>query len=90
MTVQVRLHQYFRDMTGGREVVEANGRTVAELIDDLNARYPTLRDHLLDTKGRLQGFVEVFVNNRVVHPSETLMPVNEGDEVEILMIVAGG
>ncbi len=64
MSVQVRLHRYFQEMTGGREVVEANGSIVAQLIDDLNARYPTLKDHLLDKKGRPQGFVEVFEGER--------------------------
>lgn len=90
MSVKVRLHQYFQEMTGGQEVVEANGRTVAELINDLELKYPTIKEHLLDKNGRLQGFVEIFLNSEIVHPHETSKSVKDGDEVEVLMIVAGG
>jgi len=90
MSIKVTLHQYFQDIVGGREVVEADGNTVAELIDDLEKRYPTIKDHLLDKRGRLQGFVEVFVNSEIVYPEETGKQVKDGDEIEILTIVAGG
>jgi len=90
MSIRVKLHQYFRDMAGGQEVVEANGGTVLELINDLGKKYPGIREHLLDKRGRLQGFVEIFVNSAVVYPEDTAMKVKDGDEVEILTIVAGG
>ena len=90
MSVKVRLHPYFQDLANGQEVVEANGNTVRQLIDDLDSKYPGIKEHLLDHKGRLQGFVELFVNNEVVYPESTAMLVNDGDEVEILTIVAGG
>ena len=90
MSVRVKLHQYFRDMAAGREVVEAKGSTVLELVNDLEEKYPGIREHLLDKKGRLQGFVEIFVNSAVVYPEDTGMKLKDGDEVEILTIVAGG
>ncbi len=90
MSVKVRLHQYFQEMTGGQEIVEANGRTISELINDLERKYPTIKEHLLDKNGRLQGFVEIFLNSEIVHPHETSKSVKDGDEVEVLMIVAGG
>lgn len=90
MTVKVRLHQYFQDMAKGQTVVEAKGTNVREMIDDLESNYPGIREHLLDSRGRLQGFVELFVNTQVVYPESTAMPIKDGDEVEILMIVAGG
>lgn len=90
MSVKVRLHQYFQDMAHGQEVVNAEGRNVKELIDDLESKYPGMKEHLVDRRGRLQGFIELFVNAEVVYPESTLMPVKDGDTVEILMIVAGG
>ncbi len=90
MSVKVRLHQYFQEMAGGQEVVEAKGNTVREMIDDLEAKYPGIREHLLDRRGRIQGFVELFVNAQPVYPESTSMPIKDGDSIEILMIVAGG
>ncbi len=90
MSVTVRLHPYFLEFTGGRMEVTAEGTTVGAVINDLEARYPGIKEHLVDPKGRLQGFVELFVNSQVVYPENTDMPVRDGDEVEVLMIVAGG
>ena len=90
MSVQVRLHQYFQEMADGQEVVEGEGANVRELIDNLDSKFPGMKDHLLDRRGRLQGFVELFVNSDVVYPEGTSRPVKDGDVVEILMIVAGG
>jgi molybdopterin synthase sulfur carrier subunit len=90
MSVTIKLHQYFQDMVGGKEVIEAEGNTVAELFEDMERRYPGIKEHLLDRRGRIQGFVELFVNSEIVYPEDTNMQVKDGDEVEILTIVAGG
>jgi sulfur-carrier protein len=90
MTVRVKLHQYFQEMTLGKEIVEIEGNTVAQLIDNLDAAYPGIKEHLVDKRGKLQGFVELFINSAVVYPEETGMQLKDGDEVEILTIVAGG
>lgn len=49
-----------------------------------------MKEQLVDKKGRIQGFAELFVNAEIVHPMGTNMPIKEGDEVEILVIVSGG
>ena len=90
MSVSIRLHEYFWDFTHGQAIVEANGNTVFEVIDDLERKYPGIKEHLLDKKGRLQGWVEMFVNESVVYPEGASMAVRDGDELEILLIVAGG
>jgi sulfur-carrier protein len=90
MTVKIKLHQYYQEMAGGKEVVEAEGATIAELFDDLETRYPGIKEHLVDKRGKLQGFVEVFLNSEIVYPERTGDRVKDGDEVEILTIVAGG
>ena len=90
MSVKVRLHHYFNDFTNGQEVVESNAQTIKELIDDLEAKFPGIKEHLVDKRGRLQGFIELFVNAEVVYPENTNVPIKDGDLIEILMIVAGG
>ncbi len=90
MSVRVKLPPYFQEMAHGQREVEASGSTVREMIDDLERRYPGIKDHILDWKGRLQGYVEIFVNDDVVYPEGISMPIHDGDEVEIAMIVSGG
>ena len=90
MAVTIRLHPYFQDITGTGELVKATGNSVIEIINDLERQYPGIKEHLVDRRGRIQGFAELFVNSDIVHPNQTDMPVKDGDEIEILMIVAGG
>jgi sulfur-carrier protein len=90
MSVSIKLHPYFQDITGTGEFVEANGSTVIEIINDLERQYPGIKEQLVDPKGRIQGFAELFVNSEIVHPGGANMPVKDGDEIEILTIVAGG
>ena len=86
----VKLHPYFQDITGTGEIVHATGSTVMEIIDDLERQYPGMKEQLVDHRGRIQGYAEIFVNSEIVHPQSTDMPVKEGDEIEILTIIAGG
>jgi molybdopterin synthase sulfur carrier subunit len=86
----VKLHPYFQDVAHSGEIVQANGNNVAEVIEDLEKQYPGMKEQLVDKNGRVQGFAELFVNAEIVHPLNTNMPVKEGDEIEILVIVSGG
>jgi len=90
MSVVVKLPPYFQDIAAGQKVVEADGTTVMEMIQDLERKYPGIKEHILDRKGRLQGYVEIFVNDDVVYPEGAAMQIHDGDEVEIAMIVSGG
>ena len=90
MSVKIKLHPYYFEFTGDKEEVEASGSTVREIIDDLERQYPGIKEQLLDERGKLQGFAELFVNNEIVFPGQIDKPVKDGDEMEVLTITAGG
>ena len=54
-----------RTYTGGEKAVEAEGATLAEVIDDLESQHTGLRDRLVDN-GDLRRFVNVYVNDEDV------------------------
>ena len=90
MAVEVRVPTILRNYTGGEKAVEASGATLADLLTDLDANYPGLRDRLVDEKG-LRRFVNVYLNDedvRVLSGLETA--VGAGDELVILPAMAGG
>ena len=90
MAVEVRVPTILRNYTGGEKAVEASGATLADLLTDLDANYPGLRDRLVDEKG-LRRFVNVYLNDedvRFLGGLETA--VTDGDSVTILPAVAGG
>ena len=74
-----------------RRPSSATGDTLAELIDDLDARHPGLERPADHRDGALHRFVNVYVNDEDVRFLGGLdTPVADGDTVTILPAVAGG
>ena len=92
MAVRVKVPTIMRKFVGGRPVVEANGaRTLRELLDDLDRRYPGIKGSIVDKGGALRRFVNLYVNDEDVRYLGSLeTEVTEGDTVSILPAVAGG
>jgi molybdopterin synthase sulfur carrier subunit len=90
MAVQVSIPTILRTYTEGAKRVSANGTTLDELIDDLEARHPGLRARLVDG-GELRKFINVYRNDEDVRFTGGLTtPLLDGDDVTVLPAVAGG
>ena len=89
--MQVNLTSVIQKTVGGQRALTAEGGTVAELIEDIERRYPGFRSQLVDEGGQLHRFVNVYLNDedvRFLQGAETAL--SEGDEVSILPALAGG
>lgn len=90
MAIEVRVPTILRPYTKDAKVVEVEGATIAEVIDDLEQRYPGIGPRIVDDGG-LRRFVNVYLNDedvRFLAGMETV--VADGDSVTILPAVAGG
>jgi sulfur-carrier protein len=86
----VRIPPTLRAETSGEREVEASGRTVRELLDDLMGRFPTLRGQLLEDD-ELAPFVNVYVEGEDVRTRDGLETrVDDGSTVILLPAMAGG
>ena len=72
---------------GAERRVEADGTTVAQLIDALDRRWPGVRDRLCQRSDALREFINVYVDGQ---PAGLDTPVRPGGVVHILPAVAGG
>jgi sulfur-carrier protein len=72
---------------GAPRLVEADGGTVLEVIDALDARIPGLRNRLVDAGPALRTHINVFVAGRRAR-LDTLVP--PGAEVHVIPAVSGG
>ena len=80
-----------RVYAGKQDVVQADGKTVGELLDNLTSQYTDLRKHLYNEEGKLRSFVNVYLNDddiRYLQREDT--PVADGDTISIVPSVAGG
>ncbi len=86
----VRIPPTLRAEVGGARELEAQGSTVAEVIDDLVERYPPLAAQLLQD-GELAPFVNVYLGGEDVRTREGLETVvGDGDQLILLPAMAGG
>lgn len=51
MSIRVKLPLILQEFGHGVETCEVIGHTIRECIGDLEVKFPTLQDHLLDSKG---------------------------------------
>ena len=74
-----------------RDVVQVEGNTVGELLEDLTVKYSDLKKHLYNDDGRLRSFVNIYLNDddiRYLDKEATV--VKDGDTISIVPSVAGG
>jgi sulfur-carrier protein len=70
---------------------EAEGGSVAELLDNLTARYPALKPHLFEPTGKLRRHFNIFVNGEHIRELNGLDTVLKyGDKVILMVSAAGG
>jgi adenylyltransferase/sulfurtransferase len=92
MAVNVYIPTPFRRLTGNRTNVEAQGATVADVIRDLDSRFPGLRAQITDAgKEEIPAHINIYVNNREISALQGVhTPVRDGDEVAVIPAIAGG
>ncbi len=77
-----------RSYTGGRSDVEAAGTTLAEVMADLDRRYPGIRFRMVDEQDAIRRHIRVWVNKDEARRLD--VPVKETDEVIIFQALSGG
>ena len=88
---RIRIPTPLRPYAGGQSEIEAEGKTVGEILQDLTGRFPQLRQHLYGGDGELRAFVNVFLNQDDVRGLQgPATPVAPGDTVMIIPSIAGG
>ena len=77
-------------VVGGKSV-QSDGRTVGEVLEQVNAKYPGFREQITASNGALHRFVNININDEDIRYLQQLeTPVEEGDVVSILPALAGG
>jgi molybdopterin converting factor small subunit len=85
----VRIPPMLRDHVGGQRELAGEGETVRQVLEDVTARYPSLRAHLFE-QGELTPFVNVYVGRDDVRTLEGLDTPVSGSTLILLPAMAGG
>jgi len=90
MAVKVHIHTTHRQYTNGLEVVEVKGNNVGDCLNHLIQQFPGMEKALFAKKDKLHNVVEIYVNHATAYPNELVKPVKDGDEIHLVVMLAGG
>ncbi len=91
MSVKVRIPSPLRALTGGQGTVELDAANLVECLDNLDAQFPGIKARLCDEEGKVQQFVNVYINGEDIRfLQEMASTLKAGDEVSIVPAMAGG
>ncbi|MBI3312759.1 MAG: MoaD/ThiS family protein [Candidatus Omnitrophica bacterium] len=91
MSVKVRIPTPLQKLTQQKAEVEVSATNIKSLIQELEKKFPGIKDRLCDEQGKIRRFVNVYLNEediRFLNQDET--PVKDGDEISIVPAIAGG
>ena len=67
---------------------QASAETLGALVDELDARWPGMRDRLIEPGPRIREHVNVFINGD--RERDLRAPLPHGADVHVIPAVAGG
>ena len=77
-----------RNLTGGEANITLPGTTVREVIDNLESRYPGIKERLCE-EGRLKPGIAIYINGLLSRGS-VLERVDADAEIHFLPAIGGG
>ncbi len=86
--MKVLLPSPLADYTAHRREVEAHGATLAELLADLDRRYPGIRFRIIDEQDAIRPHIKIFVNREQARALDRVLAPD--DEVLVVAALSGG
>jgi molybdopterin synthase sulfur carrier subunit len=91
MSIKVRVPTPLRRFTAGVDEVTASGDSIRAIITDLERNHPGISERLMDDKGELRRFVNIYLNGDDIRFLNQLnSTVKDGDDISIVPAIAGG
>ena len=98
VSILVKIPTPLRRLTNSKTNVEAEGKTISEVLLDLDSRYPGIRDKLYDNE-TMRLFINIFINDEDIrtlnreegrYEIDLNTPVKDGDQLYLIPPIAGG
>jgi sulfur-carrier protein len=91
MSIKVRVPPALTKGSSGSDMLEMHAQNLSELLSALEQRYPGVKKSICDDAGKLNRFVNVFVNDEDIRfLGGEQYRFQDGDEVLLIPSIAGG
>lgn len=84
----VHIPSALRSYTGQKSEVEAEGRTLADVLSELDRRYPGLRFRIITEQDTIRAHIRIFINETQTQTLEA--PLQPGGQIHIVCALSGG
>ncbi|QEC42528.1 MoaD/ThiS family protein [Pseudobacter ginsenosidimutans] len=80
-----------RKFTNNTAKLEVKAENIQQTVDELTLNFPDLKKHLLDEKGQIRSFVNIFVGNDDIRDlQQEQTSVKTDTVISIVPAIAGG
>jgi molybdopterin synthase sulfur carrier subunit len=70
---------------------ETTGKTLTEILNEMDDHYPGVRSYLVDEQGALRKHVNIFINGKIITDRTRLSDsFSENSEIYIIQALSGG
>lgn len=91
MAIEVKVPRLLQRLVGGAKVIQAEGKNITQVLENLEQRYPGFKGRLITPEGKIHPFVNLYLNEEDIRFLKELnTEVSDGDVLSILPAVAGG
>ncbi len=91
MPVKVRIPTPLRSLTNGEEEVTVEGKSIQEVIDNLETNFSGFKERLCDENGQIRRFINFYLNDEDIRFKDNQeTTINDGDLISIVPAIAGG
>jgi sulfur-carrier protein len=88
MAVKIKIAQVLQQFTDQNEIVEIDGSTVKQCLDNLVRKYPGVEKWIFDPNN--SPLVIVLLNKELVLPEKLDTGVTGADRIDLIPMIAGG
>jgi len=86
--MKVHIPSPLRSYTSQKACVEAEGRTIADLLNRLDQTYPGVRFRMINEQDFIREHIKIFINQTQI--SDLNARLQETDTVHIIAALSGG
>ena len=91
MAVTIRIPTPLRKLTNEQDTIEVGSATVGAAVDELEGKFPGIKERLVGGDGEIRRFVNVYVNEEDIRFLDNqATPLKDGDDISIIPAIAGG
>jgi sulfur-carrier protein len=91
VAIKIIIPAPFQALTSHNHEVEVGAKSIKEMVENLNRKFPGLKSRLCDEKGILRQSINIYVNEQDIRfLSQEATVLKNGDEVAIIPAIAGG